>query len=58
MENRGTVFHSRVQHRGEVVIPQEIRKHLDVDEGDFLLWRQVYSREVMVTKGRVQEVTS
>lgn len=32
------VLYSKVQPRGEVVIPVEVRKHLLLDTDDFLAW--------------------
>ena len=46
---------TRVQHRGETQIPQMIRDHLDLKEGDFVSWTAPETGNARIRKARISE---
>ncbi len=48
---------TRLQPRGGTQVPKEIRDALDLKPGDVILWNDMLLGKVMVTKGKMEEVT-
>ncbi len=56
MAQKGQRFSSKIMTRGGTNVPQAIRKWLNLEEGDLLLWTVSNQLYVTVQKGRITEV--
>ena len=46
------IAESKVSSRGQIAIPKEIKRRLDIDEGDYLLFIE-NGDDIVIKKGRM-----